>query len=315
MRPRLAALLLSFAIVGLPTTTVGNEAPAEDLEAALQTMAEIRTIAVAWEAFAIDHDSYLPESHGLAVSSPEVHDSETLKWSAFLALQPEFLREMLEPVYVREMPLADAWGQEFEFRVWLRNGVAIGYAIRSLGADGQEDSTNDYEIGPRDSLDSDLVYSAGHFIAYPARALEETTALKEAAAKTEAVLELSGYTYKNIADDVWELEVQSEIGQITISLEAYPGVIVVFCEIVERQRVERDAQLLAALLELSNDVEGARITMDEDAVFVRMDVRPAALDAEVLKYIVTQVRGTSVEAVELVRGTGASEFVVDQERP
>jgi prepilin-type N-terminal cleavage/methylation domain-containing protein len=119
-----------------------------------RTMADMRSIAVAWEARAVDLRQY--NAAGFTVP-------------ANIISYPGMVT-MLTPNYIKILPQKDAWGHDLVFSVDQPVGgpAAAEYAIRSPGRDGQLDTT----IVPGKTTDpnADIVYSGGTFIMYPATA-------------------------------------------------------------------------------------------------------------------------------------------------
>lgn len=103
-----------------------------------QTMADMRSIATAWEARAADTHSY---------SAGPLTAAE--------------LARALEPKYIRRLPRLDAWGTEFQL-----TGTADSYAIRSLGSDSRFNRLANLS-GPTTKFDDDIVLSDGAFVRYP----------------------------------------------------------------------------------------------------------------------------------------------------
>jgi len=113
------------------------------------TMADMRSIATAIESYAIDHDAYPCPRPGLVPLAE--------------------LTALLEPVYIRDLPLQDGWGHPFLFSCG-----GEGYGIVSLGADGQPGAS--YEaLGPGLAgmpagmwgANPDIVFVDGQFVAWP----------------------------------------------------------------------------------------------------------------------------------------------------
>jgi hypothetical protein len=96
--------LLPFATATAAEATIEAEQQRLYLQKA---KADIRSIATAAEAYAIDHDRYP------------------------LATDLDSLRPELQPVYIRELPMTDPWGRPYR---WLSDGVS--YRVVSGGADG-----------------------------------------------------------------------------------------------------------------------------------------------------------------------------------
>src|SRR5215212_11726759 len=75
---------------------------------ALHSLADAKSIRTTVEAYAVDHHRYPP------------------------AATIEELRPLVEPVYIRTMPMKDAWGTPFIYRV-SQDGQS--YTIASAGSD------------------------------------------------------------------------------------------------------------------------------------------------------------------------------------
>jgi hypothetical protein len=108
-----------------------------------RTMADMRSIATAWEARAGAINSY---SVG-AGPKQRVTAAE--------------LARALEPTYIRKLPRMDGWGTEFQLV-----GQAETYIIRSLGSDRRSDRIANLS-GPTTNFSDDLIYSNGSFVRYP----------------------------------------------------------------------------------------------------------------------------------------------------
>jgi hypothetical protein len=128
---------------------------------AKRTMADMRTIATAWEARATDVNRY--NAGGEQFNEPPYD------------LTPPQLDSMISPTYIKRMPREDGWGNPFDFRIDtpVGNGLAAQrYEIRSNGHDGVREG-HPYAAGTAtDNYDCDIVYSNGTFIQYP-RAVQQ----------------------------------------------------------------------------------------------------------------------------------------------
>jgi type II secretion system protein G len=113
-----------------------------------RTVADIRTIAVAWESRASEMQSY-------GIAGYEFPGTP---------VPYERLHTALSPTYSRILPQVDGWGRPFEFAVG--NGPKE-YAIRSAGRDGIMDATTEIVAGEVDNPDCDIIYGNGSFITYP----------------------------------------------------------------------------------------------------------------------------------------------------
>ena len=117
-----------------------------------RTMADMRGIAMAWEARESDMRGY--NATGFTLPAVEIPSSD--------------VDLLLTPTYTRSVPHVDGWTRalKFEMDQGIGAGPAQSYAIRSAGADGVFQTS--YTQGPINSFDCDIVYSNGAFITYPA---------------------------------------------------------------------------------------------------------------------------------------------------
>jgi hypothetical protein len=117
-----------------------------------RTMADIRSIGVAWESRAVDTKAYNAAGFTMPASALTYADLTTL----------------LSPTYMRNIPSTDGWGHAMQFATdrAIGSGNAAEYAIRSPGRDGVF-TGNTYTAGPTTAFDCDIVYSVGSFIVWP----------------------------------------------------------------------------------------------------------------------------------------------------
>ena len=110
-----------------------------DADKAKRTMADIRSIATAVEAYATDHNAY-PPGKTLDDATPAVIN-----------------------VYIRTMPEKDAWGTTF--RYW---SDGTKYRIASCGADAtcDESTWTAVSTDPLPSFNDDAVYESGKFLRF-----------------------------------------------------------------------------------------------------------------------------------------------------
>lgn len=118
------------------------------------TMADLRTVATATEAYATDENKY-----------PAV--------SSFSSLGP-----ILSPVYIKTMPEKDAWGTPYLYVV---SSDGQHYRFVSAGADRHFDfNATTIAMLPENSpskasenLDDDIIFEDGRFIQYPAGSMKQ----------------------------------------------------------------------------------------------------------------------------------------------
>jgi type II secretion system protein G len=152
----LIELLIVVAIIGiLAAIAIPNLLTAMQRSKQKRTMADMRTIATAWEARATDLNKY--NAAGAITSFPS-NDAGLSNLSTFLA-----------PTYVKTFPTKDGWGNPWGVYVdqaWGGTIAAQVYAIVSGGKDGGQNIANDIP-GATTNFDCDIVYSNGTFVCYP----------------------------------------------------------------------------------------------------------------------------------------------------
>jgi general secretion pathway protein G len=115
-----------------------------------RTLADMRSIATAVEAYATDQ-SFYPD--------------------------PDTFEQAIVPKYIRVLPKVDGWGNSIRYECWSSTDgpTCDGYAIGSAARDGkfENESLADYEQGATTNFDSDIVFSNGQFIRCPQGLLSE----------------------------------------------------------------------------------------------------------------------------------------------
>jgi general secretion pathway protein G len=149
----LIELLIVVAIIGiLAAIAIPNLLTAMQRSKQKRTMADMRSIATAWEARATDTNRYNAAG---AVTFPS---------NEFTA----GLSGVLAPTYIKQLPAKDGWGNVWYYYTDQAMGVSTAaqqYYIRSTGKDGKKDGTP--PGGPTTTFDSDLIYTNGTFVQYP----------------------------------------------------------------------------------------------------------------------------------------------------
>jgi general secretion pathway protein G len=146
----LIELLIVVAIIGiLAAIAIPNLLTAMQRSKQKRSMADIRTIATAWEARATDANSY-SAAGATTFSFPATTSYATLSGR-------------LAPTYIKSLPANDGWGNPYGFG---NDSAGQVYGIRSSGKDGSMDSTT-YTVGPTTQFNNDIVYSNGSFVRYP----------------------------------------------------------------------------------------------------------------------------------------------------
>ncbi len=141
----LIELLIVVAIIGiLAAIAIPNLLTAMQRSKQKRTMADIRSIATAWEARATDVNQYTAAG---AITFPGTD----------MAIGT--LATILQSTYIKQLPQKDAWGTEFDTQATTND-----YSIESYGKNGSSEADNG---GATTSFNSDIVFQNGTFVQYP----------------------------------------------------------------------------------------------------------------------------------------------------
>jgi type II secretion system protein G len=145
----LIELLIVVAIIGiLAAIAIPNLLTAMQRSKQKRTMADMRSVATAWEARATDVNSY--EAAGATVGGVTyIEPSEKIT---------DNVSGWLAPTYIKTVPKNDAWGQEFAVA-----HSATQYSIESYG----KNKSDDADTSPTTKFDCDIIFADGTFVAYP----------------------------------------------------------------------------------------------------------------------------------------------------
>ena len=141
-----AVLVIGVAFVGiLAAIAIPNLLTAMQRAKQKRTLAEMRIIATALDAYAIDKKQFPA---------------------------PDTIEQSLVPTYVKTLPMKDGWDRPILYDCWssAATGGCDSYAIASGGRDGQFefDSPDQYDgRGATTNFDSDIVMINGRFVQYP----------------------------------------------------------------------------------------------------------------------------------------------------
>ena len=134
----LIELLIVVAIIGIiAAIAIPNLLNAIDRGKQKRTMADLRSIATATEAYAVDVNTY-PKSMS------DTNDA----------------LGTISPVYIKQVPINDGWGFQIQ---WDTDAGGTTYTVQSYAKDG----TADVVTGPRTDFDDDIIFSDGSFVAWP----------------------------------------------------------------------------------------------------------------------------------------------------
>jgi type II secretion system protein G len=163
----LIELLIVVAIIGiLAAIAIPNLLTAVQRSKQKRTMADMRSVATAWEARATDMNKF--NAAGAITSITLCSNSISLAT----------LSGGLSPTYIHLLPLHDGWGNALHFytdQAWNDAKPAAHYMVWSAGRNGTSDpnSTIGFETtaasagGATTSFNDDIIFSNGVFIQYP----------------------------------------------------------------------------------------------------------------------------------------------------
>jgi type II secretion system protein G len=145
----LIELLIVVAIIGIiAAIAIPNLLNAIQRGKQKRTMADMRSIATAIEAFSVDNNRY--PAGGSPLSD---------------------IRSSVEPRYIKKLPTVDAWNTPYDYIAGPTSATAQQYTIASCGKDGGGSGatcTPDLTYsGSTTNFNNDLVFSQGSFIAFP----------------------------------------------------------------------------------------------------------------------------------------------------
>jgi len=148
----LIELLVTVAIIGiLVAIAVVNYRNAIDRARQRRSMADMRSLASAMEAYAADFDRYPPSA---AFTLPVGLDlpTDTLQTA----------KVYLQPTYLLMVPVADGWNSWFLYGT---TSSMSDYAIRSSGLEGVPQTDPAY--GPSTDFRNDIILVNGTFVQWP----------------------------------------------------------------------------------------------------------------------------------------------------
>lgn len=146
----LVELLIVVAIIGLlAAIAIPNLIAALNRAKQKRTMADMRAIASAWEARAIEVGGFAPAAATVELCCTEL-------------LNEADLDGMLVPSFIKDITRLDAWESEWEFAT---NDDGSDYLIRSYGRGGAPDA--ELTFGATQYFDCDIIFSNGSFVQYP----------------------------------------------------------------------------------------------------------------------------------------------------
>ena len=139
--------LMVVAVVGIiAAIAIPNLLNAIDRGKQKRTMADIRSIGTAVEAFAVENNYYPPD---IQEPTPVVGDTDFN------------LEKWISPLYIRRTIAVDGWGHPFLYQSDLEGSE---YRLMSYGKDGIPSAGSS---GRTQDFDCDIIYEVGAFVAWP----------------------------------------------------------------------------------------------------------------------------------------------------
>jgi type II secretion system protein G len=159
----LIELLIVVAIIGiLAAIAIPNLLAAMTRARQRRSMADMRTLATAWESRNVDVNRYNAAAAGGGYNGIDQ------------AVNLDDLEAAIVPTYVRKIPKHDGWDQNFACYTevaWAASTGASRYAIISAGADKVFDPS--VPAGGTTNFDCDIVFVGGAFVVYPQGAQQQ----------------------------------------------------------------------------------------------------------------------------------------------
>jgi general secretion pathway protein G len=148
----LIELLIVIAIIGiLAAIAIPNLLNAVQRGKQKRSMSDMRALATAVEAYAVDNNKYPAATCATGVFTSG-GTTATLNSSSFTNLSP---------TYIAQPPKSDGWGRFYEYA----NDTNFNhYRIRSFGRDGAASTIN---CGTTTDFNDDIMYVDGSFVQWP----------------------------------------------------------------------------------------------------------------------------------------------------
>ncbi len=147
----LIELLIVIAIIGiLAAIAIPNLLNAVQRGKQKRSMSDMRALATAIEAYAVDNNNY-PNATACAAG---------IYTAAGIPLTTGSFSN-LSPTYIAAAPKADSWGTFFRYA---SDGPGNNYMVRCYGRNKSPDTVN---CGSTTSFNDDIVYADGTFVQWP----------------------------------------------------------------------------------------------------------------------------------------------------
>ena len=148
----LIELLIVIAIIGiLAAIAIPNLLNAVQRGKQKRTMSDMRALATAVEAYAVDNNVYPAATCNAGLFTNGTYNP--LSTGSFTNLTP---------TYIAQPPKTDGWGRFMDYAL---DASSNNYAIRSSGRDGVANGT--VNCGTTTNFNDDIIYADGTFVQWP----------------------------------------------------------------------------------------------------------------------------------------------------
>jgi len=146
----LIELLIVIAIIGiLAAIAIPNLLNAVQRGKQKRSMSDMRALATAIEAYAVDNNQYPPAACAAGIFTTTATGLQDTSFTR------------LTPTYIAQPPKQDGWG---EFFLYGSDTPGNNYAVRSTGRNKTAGATN---CGTTTDFNDDIIYSNGTFLQWP----------------------------------------------------------------------------------------------------------------------------------------------------
>jgi type II secretion system protein G len=150
----LIELLIVIAIIGiLAAIAIPNLLNAVQRGKQKRSMSDMRSLATAVEAYAVDNNYY-----------PTAASCATYPYTATAVVIDDTSWSQLTPTYIGNPPRRDGWQNLFGY---VRDAPGNNYLLQCRGRDGASTGFTFNGCGTTTNFNDDIIYSDGNFIQWP----------------------------------------------------------------------------------------------------------------------------------------------------
>jgi hypothetical protein len=105
-----------------------------------------------------------------------------------------------------------------------------------------------------------------------------------------AALEKSGVPYTKVSDGVWEVPARGKnAGEFPIRIASAGDTLLLLVKMVDRKSITLKDAMLVKMLELNDYFDTAKIALDENMLYARIDLHARLVDGPEMKYLIEQI--------------------------